>query len=153
VVRLQGVCPGDIVVRSKGGPKVVDVGGERLVVLGVGELLVLGNLGLDALLPLGLDKALGLLESRRTVSLCILPARGNNPIVNDVVIRPHELDVRRRVYVVVRLEMGGDGVLELKVRLANARCASITGVKSSGTSEQYCHDGVPGQQPVASNGS
>ncbi|SPQ23090.1 9b8968d5-b4cb-4555-ada2-55568f881210 [Thermothielavioides terrestris] len=114
VVGLQRVGPRDVVVGAGGGRDAADVRGEALVVAGAGEAAVLVDLRLHGLVPLGAAEGLDLLQARAAVLLRVVPAGREDALVDGVVVGSHQVDVGRRVRVVVGLDVRGDGAFQLQ---------------------------------------
>lgn len=119
VIRLKGIRPGHVVVWRDGRRQLVDMRGEGLVVFGLGESLVLGQLWLQILFPFLLTERLGLCDAWGSVFGGISPGRRQDFLVDRLVVRSRELDVRSSICVVVRLDMRRDSVLKLEVRFAD----------------------------------
>lgn len=97
------------------------MGRQGLVVFGFGQSLILDQLRLDTLLPLRLPKRLSLDDTRAAVLVRVRPRRREDLLIGRLVVRPCKLDVWSSICRVVGLEVWRDSLLELEIRLANAR--------------------------------
>ena len=134
MVRLQCAGPGDVDVGAEGSRHTVDMGSQVLVVLQLGEVLSFCDLGLDALLPLGVGKGLGALYARCAMLLCVPPARGDDSLIDGVVVWANQVDIGGGVGGIVWFEMGRDGMSYLVVGLADLRGCLVASVGGRGAS-------------------
>lgn len=121
---------------------------ERLIVFDLGESLVLGQLWLQILFPFLLTERLGLSDARGSVLGGISPGRRQDFLVDGLVVRFRELDVRSSVCVVIRLDMGRDSVFKLEIRFADPGRGISAFFECGRTSEENAQDRVPGEQPA-----
>lgn len=145
MVSLESVRPSHVVVWRDGRRQLVDMRSEGLVVFGLGESLVLGQLWLQILFPFLLAERLGLGDARGPVFGGISPGRRQDLLVDGLVVRSRKLDVRSSVCVVIRLDMGGDSMLQLEVRFADPGRGIGAFFKSGWASEENAQDRVPGE--------
>lgn len=153
VVRLESVRPGHVVVWRDGRRQLVDVRSEGLIVFGLGESLVLGQLWLQILFPFLLTERLGLGDARGSVLGGISPGRRQDSLVDRLVVRSRELDVRSSVCVVIRLDMGRYSVLKLEVGFADPGRGIGAFFECGWTSEENAQDRVPGEKPAMASQS
>lgn len=118
---------------------------EGLIVFYLGESLVLGQLWLQVLFPFLLAERLGLCDTRGSVLGGISPGGRQDSLVDCLVVRPRELNIRSSVGIVVRLDMRRDGVLELKIWFADPGRGISTFFERGRASEENAQDGVPGK--------
>lgn len=145
VVRLKGIRPGHVVVWRDGRRQLVYMRREGLVVFDLGESLVLGQLWLQILFPFLLTERLGLGDAWGSVFGSISPGRRKNFLVNRLVVRSRELDVRSSICVIIRFDMGRDSMLKLEVRFADPGRGIGAFFKCGWTSEENAQDRVPGE--------
>lgn len=148
MVSLQNIRPGNIVVWCDDRRGFLHVRSQGLVVFDLCQGLIFGQLGLDILFPVCLAEFLCLCDPWAAVLCRIGPTGGKNFLVNCLVVRPSQLNVWSSVGIVVRLEMRRYGMLELEVRLANARRVFCALVECRRASKEDGDDGVPGEEPA-----
>lgn len=145
MVSLESVRPSHVVVWRDGRRQLVDMRSEGLVIFGLSESLVLGQLWLQILFPFLLTERLGLGDARGSVFGGISPGRRQDPLVDGLVVRSRELDVRSSICVVIRLDMGRDSMLKLEVRFADpGRCIGAF-FERGWASEENAQDRIPGK--------
>lgn len=121
---------------------------KGLVVLHLGESLVLGQFWLQVLFPFVLAERLGLCDARGSMLGGICPGGCQDFLVDCFVIGSCELNIRSSVRMVVRLDMGRDGMLELEIRFADPGRGVSAFFECSWTPEEDAQDGVPCKKPA-----